>query len=160
MSDGFRVGMVDLYVNVVCSFVFQNVVFLGRDPGRTRLRRPFQFRVGGVGVSSWRHRSFGLGGEPFRVRFNRPLQFRVGCPAGGAAFVGDAVDVGAAAAALLDFQLAGGDQAGAQLTHPLRGDVEAMRQAVDTELEGLPGMPIDVQGDVRQRWWAVPRTLA
>jgi hypothetical protein len=85
-----------------------------------------------------------------RVALNRPLQFRVAALAGGAALVGDAVDVGAAATALPDVQLAGGDQAGTQLTHPLRGDVEPMRQAVDAELEGLPSMPVDVQGDVRQ----------
>jgi hypothetical protein len=89
-----------------------------------------------------------LGRGSLRVALNRRLQFRVAALAGGAALVGDAVDVGAAAAALLDFQLAGGDQAGARLVYPLRGDLEAMRQMVHTELEGLPGMPIDVQGDV------------
>jgi hypothetical protein len=50
-GDGFRVGAVDPYVNVGFSFVFRNVVFLGRDPGRTRLRRPFRFRVGDIAVS-------------------------------------------------------------------------------------------------------------
>jgi hypothetical protein len=76
--------------------------------------------------------------------------FRVAALTGGAALVGDAVDVGVAAAALLHYQLTGGDQTGAQLTHPLRGDVKPMGQAVDAELEGLPGMPIDVQSDVLQ----------
>jgi len=91
-----------------------------------------------------------LGRRLLRVDLNQQLQFRVAALACGTALVGDAVNVGVAAAALLDLQLAGGDEAGAQLTHPLGGHPKPMGQAVDAELEGLAGMHIDVQGDVLQ----------
>jgi hypothetical protein len=83
---------------------------------------------------------------------NRKLQFGVALLAGGALLIGNDIDVGPTAAALLDDQLTGLHEASAQLTHPLRGHLQAVRQAVHGQLESLPVCMLVWMAMYSSRW--------
>jgi hypothetical protein len=86
-----------------------------------------------------------------RGYLNRQLQFRVPPLIGRAALIGDDIHVRMPAAALPDDELPGLYQPGAQLPHPLWGHVQPIRQTLHTQIKGLPGMHIDVLGNVFQQ---------
>jgi hypothetical protein len=87
----------------------------------------------------------------FRVEIIPPqLHFRVGALARVAALQGEAVAVGVAPAAPLHDQLAGGDEAVEQPAGPLGGDGVPVGQALDAQLEGLPGMHVGMRGDMQE----------